>query len=145
LIEAQQSLKGTAVLLISHNLAVMAHLVHRVIVLYAGHVLEQACVETLFRRPRHPYTQGLIASIPQNQPLEKRLHSIPGNIPDARDLPGGCRFAPRCEARRTYELSICEIQTPELREVRPGHAVRCWLYQSQSGHEAPLLAELQQE
>jgi oligopeptide/dipeptide ABC transporter ATP-binding protein len=145
LIESQQRLKGTAVLLISHNLAVMAHLAHRVIVLYAGHILEQASVEALFQRPRHPYTQGLIASIPQKQPLAKRLHSIPGNIPDARDLPGGCRFAPRCEARRTYELAICKLQTPELREVRLGHDVRCWLYQSQSGHKAPLLAELQQE
>jgi oligopeptide/dipeptide ABC transporter ATP-binding protein len=145
LIESQQREKGSAILLISHNLAVMAQLAQRVIVLYAGHVLEQASVEALFQSPRHPYAQGLIASIPQNQPLEQRLHSIPGNIPDARNLPGGCRFAPRCEARRAYELSICERQTPELLEILPGHSVRCWLYQSQSGHEAPLIIEIPQD
>jgi oligopeptide/dipeptide ABC transporter ATP-binding protein len=145
LIESQQRDKGTAVLLISHNLAVMAQLAQRVIVLYAGHILEQASAEMIFESPRHPYTQGLIDSIPQNQSIEKRLYSIPGNIPDARDLPQGCRFAPRCEARRAYDLSICERQTPELHELKPGHAVRCWLYQSHSAHIAPLLPEFHQE
>jgi oligopeptide/dipeptide ABC transporter ATP-binding protein len=138
LIKSQQRKKRAAILLISHNLAVMAQVAQRVIVLYAGHILEQASVKALFQNPLQPYTQGLIASIPQNQSLEERLHSIPGNIPDARNLPSGCRFAPRCEARLAYELSICEIQIPELEEISRGHAVRCWLYQSKGDHKAPL-------
>jgi peptide/nickel transport system ATP-binding protein len=138
LLEAQQSHVESAILLISHNLAVVAQLAERVIVLYAGHVLEQAPVETLFRQPYHPYTQGLIASIPQNQSPERRMHTIPGSMPDARELPDGCRFHPRCEARKVFDLAICGQQVPALQEVSAGHQVRCWLYQSAGDHRAPL-------
>lgn len=138
LIHAQQREKGMAILLISHNLAVIAQLAERVVVLYAGHILEQAPVEILFQQPHHPYTQGLIVSLPYNQKLNERLHSIPGTIPDARNLPHGCRFAPRCAARERYKLDICERETPELDIIAAGHQVRCWLYQSSADHTAPL-------
>ena len=138
LIQSRQRHKGTAMLLITHDMAVVAKLAQRVVVLYAGHVLEQAPVDALYRHPLHPYTQGLIASIPHNQTLGESLYSIPGSIPDARELPTACRFAPRCQARRTYALEICDQQEPELRILAPGHSVRCWLYQSQGSHKAPL-------
>jgi peptide/nickel transport system ATP-binding protein len=138
LIRSQQREKGTAVLLISHNMAIVAQLARRVVVLYAGHVLEQAPIETLFQTPHHPYTQGLIASIPYNQPLGENLHTIPGSMPDARDLPPACRFAPRCEARKTYGLEICDQVEPDLRVITPNHSVRCWLYHSRGDHHAPL-------
>jgi peptide/nickel transport system ATP-binding protein len=138
LIRSRQRDKGMAVLLITHDLAVVAQIAKRVVVLYAGHVLEEASVEALFKTALHPYTQGLIASIPYNQPLGKRLYSIPGSIPDARALPPACRFAPRCEARVTYGLEICDHEQPELHLITADHSVRCWLYQSQGGHKAPL-------
>jgi oligopeptide/dipeptide ABC transporter ATP-binding protein len=138
LIQTQHRERGTAVLLISHNLAVVAQLAHRVAVLYAGHVLEEAPVERLFQAPYHPYTQGLIASIPYHQQPGESLHTIPGSMPDARNLPPACRFAPRCEARETYELKICNRVEPDLRAIAPGHSVRCWLYHSQGDHHAPL-------
>jgi peptide/nickel transport system ATP-binding protein len=138
LLKSKQEENGTTILLISHNLAVMAQFVQRVVVLYAGHVLEQAPVGEIFDRPLHPYTQGLIASMPQKQARESRLYSIPGSIPDARDLPKGCRFAPRCEARTTYQLAICDEDMPSLNQLSGEHDIRCWLYQSQDGHSAPL-------
>jgi oligopeptide/dipeptide ABC transporter ATP-binding protein len=141
LIQSQQREKGTAVLLISHNLAIVAQLARRVIVLYAGHVLEEAPVEALFRAPHHPYTQGLITSIPYNQPLGESLHTIPGSMPDARDLPPACRFAPRCKARKTYGLEICDRVEPDLLPVAPDHSARCWLYHSKGDHRAPLHPE----
>ncbi len=137
LLESQYQRDAGAVLLISHNLAIVAEMAKRVIVLYAGHVIEQASAEALFQNPFHPYTQGLIASMPQNQVPDKRMYSIPGRIPDAQDLPRGCRFHPRCDARKQYQLAICERETPELQLVEPDHHVRCWLYQSQGDHTAP--------
>jgi peptide/nickel transport system ATP-binding protein len=138
LLKSKQVENRTTILLISHNLAVMAQFAQRVVVLYAGHVLEQAPVGELFERPLHPYTQGLIASIPQKQARETRLYNIPGSMPDGRDLPTGCRFAPRCEARAAYQLTICEDVIPSLEELPGEHRIRCWLYQSQAGHIAPL-------
>lgn len=138
LIQSRQHQKGMAVLLITHDMGVVAKLAQRVVVLYAGHVLEEAPVEALYRNPLHPYTQGLIASIPYNQNLGESLYAIPGSIPDARALPPACRFAPRCEARVSYGLEICEQQEPELGMIAPDHNVRCWLYQSQASHQAPL-------
>ncbi len=139
LLLSQVRKRGAAILLISHNLAVMAQMAERIIVLYAGHALEVASSQHLFSKPYHPYTQGLIDAIPQHQQSGERLRSIPGSVPDARALPEGCRFAPRCEARKTFGLSICEEQTPQLKVVTPGHQVRCWLYHSGGDHEAPLL------
>jgi oligopeptide/dipeptide ABC transporter ATP-binding protein len=138
LIQSRQHHKRMAVLLITHDMAVVAQLAQRVVVLYAGHVLEQAPVKILYKHALHPYTQGMIASIPYYQALGEKMYSIPGSIPDARDLPPACRFAPRCEARVTYGLEICDQLEPELRLIAPQQRVRCWLYQSYDSHVAPL-------
>ncbi len=138
LIQSHQSRTGMAVLLISHDLAIVAQIAQRVVVLYAGHVLEEAPVEDLYALPLHPYTQGLIASIPYNQTLDKELYSIPGTIPDPHDLPSACRFAPRCDARQKYQLEICERLEPSLQPIASGHQVRCWLYNAHDGHTPPI-------
>jgi peptide/nickel transport system ATP-binding protein len=109
-------------------------------VMYAGEIVEQADVNSLFEQPLHPYTQGLIGSIPVLGQIKDRLDVIPGSVPNLVDLPPGCRFAPRCSAREKYGCKICAEVRPDLIEAAPGHLVRCWLYQSTEGHEAPLKA-----
>ena len=117
---------GMAVMLITHAMGVIAETAQRVVVMYAGEVVEQATVEQLFRAPRHPYTQGLIRSIPridraatQKMPLE----TISGVVPSLLNPPVGCRFAPRC----TFARADCTAATPPLREIAPGHYVACVL------------------
>jgi peptide/nickel transport system ATP-binding protein len=127
----------TSVILITHDLGVIAEMANRVAVMYAGLVVEQAGVNDIFDQPLHPYTQGLIASIPSLGEKKDRLEVIPGNVPDLIDLPEGCRFWPRCQARIDYGLSICQEGQPLLQEAEPGHLVRCWLYQDEVGHKAP--------
>jgi oligopeptide/dipeptide ABC transporter ATP-binding protein len=129
---------GTAVILITHDLGVVAEMADRVAVMYAGEIVEQTDVNSLFDEPLHPYTQGLIGSIPVLGQLKERLAVIPGSVPNLVNLPEGCRFAPRCQGRFKYSLNICTEIKPELEEVKPGHQVRCWLYQSAEGHVAPL-------
>jgi oligopeptide/dipeptide ABC transporter ATP-binding protein len=131
---------GTSVILITHDLGVVAEMAERVAVMYAGEIVEQTDVNALFDEPLHPYTQGLIGSIPVLGQIKERLDVIPGSVPNLINLPSGCRFAPRCQARFKYGLSICTEIKPELDEVKPGHHVRCWLYTSASaeGHIAPL-------
>ncbi|HSR47714.1 MAG TPA: ABC transporter ATP-binding protein [Anaerolineales bacterium] len=129
---------GTAIILITHDLGVVAEMADRVAVMYAGQIVEQADVVSLFDQPMHPYTQGLIASIPVLGDVRERLEVIPGSVPNLIDLPPGCRFAPRCRARLDHALTICEEQDPELIEPIENHSVRCWLYQSAAGHRAPL-------
>jgi oligopeptide/dipeptide ABC transporter ATP-binding protein len=129
---------GTAIILITHDLGVVAEMADRVAVMYAGKIVEEAEVDTLFARPLHPYTQGLIASIPVLGKVTDRLEVIPGSVPNLIDLPPGCRFAPRCKARLEHNLSICDQQEPELGPIEDGHAARCWLYQSSGEHRAPL-------
>jgi peptide/nickel transport system ATP-binding protein len=117
---------GMAVMLITHAMGVVAETAKRVAVMYAGMVVEEASVEVLFRAPRHPYTQGLIRSIPRIDAAEDqktRLEAIPGVVPSLLDPPPGCRFAPRCPFAR----ADCTAQTPALREIAPGHHVRCVL------------------
>lgn len=128
--------RKTSMLLITHDLGVMAGNADRIGVLYAGQLVEEAQVAAIFHDPLHPYTQGLLASLPPADP--EPLRPIPGTVPDPADLPPGCRFALRCEARKAYSLDICERQMPDLMRIREGHAVRCWLYQSLQGHKAPL-------
>ncbi|MGD2058696.1 MAG: ABC transporter ATP-binding protein [Anaerolineales bacterium] len=130
----------SAMLLITHDLAVVAQSADRVAVMYAGHIVEQSDVGTIYKRPLHPYTQGLLDALPDPR-QEGALKSIPGRVPDAHDWPVGCRFAPRCPARRTYALDICEELDPDLEEFAPDHLVRCWLYQDYPGHEPPLRAD----
>jgi len=129
---------GTSVILITHDLGVVAEMAERVAVMYAGEIVEQTDVDSLFDEPLHPYTQGLIGSIPILGEIKDRLEVIPGSVPNLVNLPPGCRFAPRCQARLKYNLTICTEEKPELDEIKMGHKVRCWLYQSAEGHNPPL-------
>ena len=129
---------NTSVILITHDLGVVAEMAERVAVMYAGEIVEQTDVNTLFDEPMHPYTQGLIGSIPILGEIKERLDVIPGSVPNLVNLPPGCRFAPRCPARVKYNLTICTELKPELDEVKMGHKVRCWLYQRAEGHTPPL-------
>ena len=129
---------GTSVILITHDLGVIAEMAERVAVMYAGEIVEQAEVNSLFDQPLHPYTQGLIGSIPVLGKIKDRLDVIPGSVPNLVDLPPGCRFAPRCAAREKYACKICAERRPDLIEATPGHLVRCWLYEDAEGHAAPL-------
>ena len=133
---------GTSVILITHDLGVVAEMAERVAVMYAGEIVEQTDVNTLFDQPLHPYTQGLIGSIPVLGEIKEKLDVIPGSVPNLVNLPPGCRFAPRCQARFKYACTICAEIKPELVEVKQGHSVRCWLYQNaeEYGHVAPLKA-----
>jgi oligopeptide/dipeptide ABC transporter ATP-binding protein len=112
----------------------------RVAVMYAGCIVEEADVAALFANPLHPYTQGLIGSIPVLGLVKDRLEVIPGTVPNLINLPAGCRFAPRCRARVEYALSVCAELGPELRSVEPNHTVRCWLHHDSPSHRAPLAA-----
>ncbi len=122
---------GTSVILISHDLGLIAEAADRVAVMYAGRIVEQAPVRELFAAPKHPYTQGLIASVPVLGRVQERLSTIPGTVPNLVDLPPGCRFAPRCQARVEHDLALCTQTEPDLIEVGPDHWVRCWLYEPQ--------------
>jgi oligopeptide/dipeptide ABC transporter ATP-binding protein len=119
---------------------VVAEMAERVAVMYAGEIVEQTDVNSLFDEPLHPYTQGLIGSIPILGEIKEKLDVIPGTVPNLVNLPPGCRFAPRCQARFKYACAICAEVKPELTEVKQGHLVRCWLYQNaeEYGHVAPL-------
>ena len=117
---------GMAVLLITHAMGVVAEVAQRVVVMYAGQVIEEGSVEEVFERPWHPYTQGLIRSIPRidaDASRGTRLVSIPGTVPSLVEPPPGCRFAPRC----AYARDACTQATPALREVGTGHRVACIL------------------
>jgi oligopeptide/dipeptide ABC transporter ATP-binding protein len=129
---------NASVILITHDLGVVAEMAERVAVMYAGQIVEQTDVKTLFAKPLHPYTQGLMGSIPVLGKIKDQLDVIPGSVPNLIDLPPGCRFAPRCRARINYQLPICTESEPALTEAAPGHSVRCWLYQDAQGHRAPL-------
>jgi oligopeptide/dipeptide ABC transporter ATP-binding protein len=138
LLRGLQERLGTAVILITHDLGVIAEMAERVAVMYAGKIVEQADVKSLFREPMHPYTQGLIGSIPILGKIKDRLEVIPGLVPNLINLPPGCRFAPRCRAREQYGLKICTAIEPDFIELSNEHYVRCWLYQSNADHQAPL-------
>jgi oligopeptide/dipeptide ABC transporter ATP-binding protein len=129
---------GASVILITHDLGVIAEMAERVAVMYAGRIVEQADVKTLFARPLHPYTQGLMGSIPVLGKIKEQLDVIPGNVPNLINLPPGCRFAPRCRARVEHKLKMCTEIEPDLVEITPAHTARCWLYQETEGSRAPL-------
>jgi peptide/nickel transport system ATP-binding protein len=125
-----QAETGTAIVLITHDLGTVADMASRVAVMYAGQIVEEGDVRTIFHHPLHPYTQGLLASVPVLGQVKDELDVIPGVVPNLINLPPGCRFAPRCRPRQEKGLTICTEQGPELRE-RTGereHHVRCWLY-----------------
>ncbi len=128
ILELMRKLKtelGMAIMLITHDLGVVAEMAERVVVMYAGKIVEEADVVTLFKNPLHPYTEGLLASIPRlDNDKKEKLHVIKGVVPNLTNMPAGCRFAPRCP----YATDICLKQEPELVE-QDGHKVSCWLAQ----------------
>ena len=128
-----QTSSNTAVVLITHDLGVIAEIADRVAVMYAGQIVEETDVGTLFADPKHPYTQGLLGSIPVLGAVKDELETIPGVVPSLVDLPVGCRFASRCKARVEHDLTICGEEMPGLIPVADDHAVRCWLYDSEHG------------
>ncbi len=128
---------GTAIVLITHDLGVVAEMCDRVAVMYAGEIVEHTDVVSLFRRPMHPYTKGLIGSIPVVGSVQEDLAVIPGNVPNLIDLPRGCRFAPRCQARIEENVAIADEVHPKLLPVMSGHEVRCWLYHDAAGGLMP--------
>ena len=129
---------GTSVILITHDLGVIAEMADRVAVMYAGQIVEETDTKTLFRKPLHPYTQGLYDSVPVLGQVKERLETIQGSVPNLIGLSGNCRFAPRCKSREQYKLEICFNVEPNLIEIEPRHKVRCWLYESHEEHKAPL-------
>ncbi len=134
MMELKQRRKEAAVMLITHDMSVVAETCDRVIVMYGGKIQEVAEVNELFNNPEHPYTRGLLESIPQPVPggrIEK-LHAIKGNVPSVMNLPVGCKFCTRCEVK----LDKCDTVEPELMQVKPGHYVRCHLAAEDAQHSA---------
>ncbi|MBA9086220.1 oligopeptide/dipeptide ABC transporter ATP-binding protein [Fontibacillus solani] len=129
ILELMKQLKqesGAAILLVTHDLGVVAEMADQVIVMYAGQVVEAADVFTLFRAPQHPYTQGLMKSIPRlDQHKKERLFAIPGAVPSLKEIPSGCRFHPRCP----LAVGRCKEEQPEFisAAAADGHRVRCWM------------------
>lgn len=117
---------GTAIVLITHDLGVVAEMADHVAVMYAGQIVEFADVRTLFKSPRHPYTQALLRSVPVIGAMTDMLEVIEGRVPQLTQLPDGCLFAPRCTVRRTLEDPRCTTEVPPLAEVGDGHTCRCW-------------------
>jgi oligopeptide/dipeptide ABC transporter ATP-binding protein len=118
-----------SIVLITHNLGLVAEIADRIAVMYAGRIMEIATAEQIFAQPLHPYTQGLINCVPNILLDQKELVTMPGSPPDLVDPPRGCRFAPRCPK----VMPICREKTPTLREHAPGHSAACWLYQKKEG------------
>jgi oligopeptide transport system ATP-binding protein len=126
LIKDLQRTLGMSVLLITHDLGVVAGNCSRVIVMYGGTLVENANVQDLFKRPLHPYTVGLLKSMPRVNQKTDVLYTIEGNVPSFHDMPQGCPFAPRCQRR----LPVCSIKSPPLVHLQGTHDARCWLYAS---------------
>jgi oligopeptide/dipeptide ABC transporter ATP-binding protein len=123
LMRALRAELGTAIILITHDLGVIAELADDVIVMYAGQVIERCAVERLFSEPQHPYTIGLLGSIPRLHLEQERLSAIEGFVPDAAAPPPGCRFHPRCP----FAVAKCRQEVPPLMEITPDHYAACWL------------------
>ena len=122
--DLKAEIKGSAIIIITHDLGVVAEMADRVIVMYAGTIVEEALTERLFHNPLHPYTKGLMAAIPKIHVKQERLEIIPGAVPNLVDPPGGCRFHPRC----AFRMEICDSVKPEPIEVEPNHFVACHLF-----------------
>jgi peptide/nickel transport system ATP-binding protein len=124
LIKRLKDFEEMAVMMITHDLGVIAEMAQNVVVMYAGKIVERAPVETLFKRPAHPYTQGLLASIPSPDKIGRRLDVIKGTVPHPLNLPPGCTFAPRCPKK----FEPCDSAFPALDRTEPHHEVACYLY-----------------
>ncbi|WP_042354075.1 ABC transporter ATP-binding protein [Bacillus rubiinfantis] len=127
LLKQLQQNEGMSVLLITHDLGVVAEMCDRVVVMYAGKVVEEADVFELFESPKHPYTQGLIGSVPKLGEKREKLESIKGNVPNPTNLPQGCKFAPRCN----HVMDICQQEEPPEISFANGRSCNCWLYQEE--------------
>ena len=126
LVKRLQQRSGMAVIWITHDLGVVARLAHRVMVMYAGYVIEEATVKELYGDPRHPYTQGLLGSLPRlDDAPNTKLASIPGQPPDQVALPAGCPFAPRCQ----FAVDRCVTEMPQQEAVSDNHRVACWRHE----------------
>ena len=126
LLDDMKAKLGMSIMLITHDMGVVAERAQRVVVMYAGKVVEEASVGALFANPRHPYTQGLIRSIPRvdrDAEQRERLEQIPGSVPSLLHPPPGCRFASRCK----FVMNDCVKAPPPLKSVGPGHAMACLL------------------
>jgi len=121
----------TSILLITHDLGVIAEMCDRVAVMYAGSIVEQAPVEEIFEDPKHPYTKGLWGAIPRIDEEKESLAVIPGMVPDLSQLPGGCKFNPRC----SFRFDPCDRIIPPLFQASPGHFVACFLYGEEKTNE----------
>jgi len=117
---------NVAIMLITHNLGIVAEMARKILVMYAGKIIERGSVEDIFDRPLHPYTQGLLRSLPYKKGRNENLQEIPGTVPNLYQLPKGCRFYPRCEKRQ----SLCREEEPLPVEVNKSHFVNCWLMDS---------------
>ncbi|MFP4643316.1 MAG: ABC transporter ATP-binding protein [Spirochaetales bacterium] len=127
ILELMRDLKDrldTAIIFITHDLSVIAEMADRVLVMYAGKIVEQGTVHDLFHNPQHPYTKGLIGSRPSMDEDRDRLAFIPGSVPNPLHMPGGCPFHPRC----SHAMQICRHEMPGRRDGENEHGVRCWLY-----------------
>ncbi|GKV69331.1 dipeptide/oligopeptide/nickel ABC transporter ATP-binding protein [Sporosarcina sp. NCCP-2716] len=125
----------TAILLITHDLGVVAEMCDRVVVMYGGRAVEESDVVSIFTNPKHPYTQGLLESIPKIGERVDRLQSIPGNVPIPSHMPMGCKFAPRCP----HAMDICWEKEPSFDKVTTNHSVRCWLHEEVPQDESDLV------
>ncbi len=115
---------GTALIIITHNLSIVARYADKVIVMYAGKIVEKAATRDLYRNPRHPYTVGLMESVPRlDQDVREKLKPIAGQPPDPACLPEGCPFHPRCR----HAVDICRHEMPGLKQISPGHDAACWI------------------
>jgi len=124
LLQAQVANHRAALLLITHNLGVVARYADRVNVMYAGRIVESASADEIYRAPRHPYTIGLLRSVPRlDQPISEKLLPIEGQPPNPLDLPSGCAFHPRCP----FAIDKCRAEAPALTRHANGHAVACWV------------------
>ncbi|MCR1899328.1 ABC transporter ATP-binding protein [Irregularibacter muris] len=131
LIKELRDKSDASILLITHDLGVVAEMCDRVIVMYAGRVVEKADVYSLYDNPQHPYTVGLLQSLPALNDMRSRLHTIRGTVPPPKDFPEGCRFAPRCEKAKDR----CYHENPNLVQIGEGHLVSCFSAESQGGVE----------
>ncbi|MFC0190327.1 ABC transporter ATP-binding protein [Fictibacillus aquaticus] len=122
----------TAIMMITHDLGVVAEMCERIVVMYAGKIVEEGDVKTIFQNPKHPYTVGLIQSVPDMREKKERLYSIPGNVPKPGSIQQGCHFAPRC----AHAMAQCLEETPALKSFDNGQQVRCWLYEDGKGAAA---------
>ncbi len=129
LMKALNKETDTAIIMITHDLGVIAEMCSRVMVMYAGYIVEETDVRTIFKNPKHPYTVGLIQSVPDIRHKKDQLYTIKGNVPKPGSIQAGCHFAPRCE----HAFDRCFAQTPDLLKISNVHKVKCWLYEREKG------------